>query len=145
MEKLCELVRSRSVQVFRGTDSSFCILVSSLLIYSVYTFAARSFLEAAIMHTSYYMLVIAVLNLATCRTREVYSNTWVAKVDGGLREAERIAREKDLTLLGQVGETLIHQPPVSGISASKDAIFHLRFSARGNSTYPLHFTRLFDQ
>ena len=57
------------------------------------------------MRTSYYIFVIlsaTVINLATCRTRDVYSNTWVVQVDGGLREAKRIATEKDLTLLGQV-------------------------------------------
>ena len=57
---------------------------------------------------SYYMFVILfaamMLNLATCRTRPVYSNTWVVQVDGGLTEAERIAAEKDLILLGQVRE-----------------------------------------
>ena len=61
--------------------------------------------------TSYYMCVILfavtammMLNLATCRTRTVYSNTWVVQVDGGQAEAERIAAEKDLVLLGQVRE-----------------------------------------
>ena len=57
--------------------------------------------------SSYCMFVIffaatVLVDLATCRTRTVYSNTWVAQVDGGQKEAERIAREKDLTLLGQV-------------------------------------------
>lgn len=59
---------------------------------------------------AYYMFVILfavaamMLNLATCRTRTVYSNTWVVQVDGGQAEAEKIAAEKDLTLLGQVRE-----------------------------------------
>lgn len=64
------------------------------------------------MRTSptYYVVVILfafaalMLNLATCRTRTVYSNTWVVQVDGGLTGAERIAAEKDLVLLGQVIE-----------------------------------------
>lgn len=59
---------------------------------------------------SYYMFVILfavaamMLNSATCRTRTVYSNTWVVQVDGGLTGAERIAAERGLTLLGQVRE-----------------------------------------
>lgn len=56
----------------------------------------------------YYLLVTLfgamMLNFATCRTRPVYSNTWVVQVDGGLTGAERIAAEKDLMLLGQVRE-----------------------------------------
>ena len=44
------------------------------------------------------------LNLSTCQTRPVYSNTWVVQVDGGLTGAERIAAEKDLMLLGQLRE-----------------------------------------
>lgn len=43
------------------------------------------------------------MNLATCRRPATYSNTWVIQVDGGQKEAEGIAAEKDLTLLGQVG------------------------------------------
>ena len=60
--------------------------------------------------TLYYVFVILfafaaiMLNLATCRTRTVYSNTWVVQVEGGLTGAERIAAEKDLILLGQVRE-----------------------------------------
>lgn len=61
--------------------------------------------------TSYYTFVIlfaaTVLNLATCRTRTVYSNTWVVQVDGGQKEAESIATEKDLTLLGQVRKSVL--------------------------------------
>lgn len=48
------------------------------------------------------LFAASMLNLATCRTRTVYSNTWVVQVDGGQKEAERIAEEKQLTLLGQV-------------------------------------------
>lgn len=47
---------------------------------------------------------VMMLNFATCRTRPVYSNTWVVQVDGGLAGAERIAAEKNLILLGQVRE-----------------------------------------
>lgn len=54
----------------------------------------------------YYLLVTLfdAMMFATCRTRPVYSNTWVVQVDGGLTGAERIAAEKDLMLLGQVRE-----------------------------------------
>lgn len=51
----------------------------------------------------YALILLATLfNFATCR-KATYSNTWVIQVDGGRKAAERIAAEKDLTLLGQVG------------------------------------------
>ena len=50
----------------------------------------------------YALILLATLfNFATCR-KATYSNTWVIQVDGGRKAAERIAAEKDLTLLGQV-------------------------------------------
>ena len=53
----------------------------------------------------YFIVILALLNLATCRrSSQIYSNTWVVQVDGGQEGAERIAAEKDLTLLGQVKE-----------------------------------------
>ena len=52
-----------------------------------------------------YMLAVLMINSAICRT-SMYSNTWVAQVEGGQEEAQKIAREKDLILLGQVSKSL---------------------------------------
>lgn len=47
-------------------------------------------------------LLASIFTLATCNGA-AYSNTWVIQLDGGKTAAERIAFEKDMTLLGQVG------------------------------------------
>lgn len=52
------------------------------------------------------LFAASLVSLATCRTRTVYSNTWVVQLDGGQKEAESIAAEKDLTLLGQVRKSV---------------------------------------
>lgn len=89
--------------------------------------------------TSYYMFVIlfaaTMLNLATCRTRTVYSNTWVVQVDGGQTEAERIAAEKDLTLLGQVREESLTYRLVIADVISYAGFYPLTLVSQGNSTY----------
>lgn len=54
-----------------------------------------------------YIFSALLLNLATCRSSTIYSNTWVIQVDGGKKEAERIAEDKQLTLLGQVSEKFL--------------------------------------
>lgn len=89
--------------------------------------------------TSYYMFVIlfaaTMLNLATCRTRTVYSNTWVVQVDGGQTEAEGIAAEKDLTLLGQVREESLTYRLVIADVISYAGFYPLTLVSQGNSTY----------
>ncbi|KAK2567984.1 Neuroendocrine convertase 1 [Acropora cervicornis] len=52
--------------------------------------------------TSQLFLFASLFTLATCNGA-AYSNTWVIQLDGGKTAAERIAFEKDMTLLGQVG------------------------------------------
>lgn len=88
-----------AVQIF-----SFFILVRLLLLFFDGIVSERgSNMRAS---PRYYLLVtlFGAMMFATCRTRPMYSNTWVVQVDGGLTGAERIAAEKDLMLLGQVRE-----------------------------------------
>ena len=86
------------------------------------------------------------LNFATCRTRPVYSNTWVLQVDGGLAGAERIAAEKDLILLGQVREksVMIYRVVIAiVISWIAGFEYHkgIQLIDRSNEVFAVLFTR----
>ena len=95
--------RDRDVDISSFTNLFFCLLD----IYFLYIFVASFRTKTKPMSSSIpdfvYKLVLfaSIFTLATCNGA-AYSNTWVIQLDGGKKAAERIAFEKDLTLLGQV-------------------------------------------
>ena len=95
--------RDRDFDISSFTDLFFCLLD----IYSLCIFFASFLTKIKPMSSSrtdfvYKLFLFASLfTLATCNGA-AYSNTWVIQLDGGKTAAERIAFEKDMTLLGQV-------------------------------------------
>lgn len=96
-------IRDRDFDISSFTNLFFCLLD----IYSLYIFFASYLTKIKPMSASrtdfvYKLFLFAsIFTLATCNGA-AYSNTWVIQLDGGKTVAERIAFEKDMTLLGQV-------------------------------------------